>query len=350
MIERMLRVGVIASVFALVLPGSAVAQRPAVESERLAALLEARGFEPPEGFKALVIRLEPADGGGFTARYHDWRGTSDDRTDWWPASSIKIYAAVAAIERMAELGFPMRTFLTYHYEKDGEPDEVTARFDQIVHRAIAQSSNPDFDMLVELVGFDEINRDFFVRQNGFRDTVFLRGYSNRDRDPVTSINSARPSPRITLRYGRRERVLPARVGEGDYACPDEGNCTTLQDLAEVMRRIMLHGTLPPRERYDISDDAMEVLRGAMAIARNRRLADVFVESFGDVPVEVWHKPGFAMRWISDTLFIHRTDTGERWIVAMAGRFGRRSLDDAAAHIAALLRSRALCEEDAPASD
>ena len=349
MIGIVLRVVVIASIFALVVQQRAVAQRPEVESERLATLLEARGFQPPEGFKALVVRLEPVGGGAFTPRYHDWRGTSDDRTDWWPASSIKIFAAVAAIERMAELGFPMRTHLTYHYVKDGEPDEVTARFDQVVHRAIAQSSNPDFDMLTELVGFDEINRDFFVRANGFRDTVFLRGYSNRDRDPETGINSARPSPRITLRYGRRERVLPARMGEGTYECPDEGNCTTLQDLAEVMRRIMLHETLPPRERYRISDDALEVLRGAMAIARNRRLADVFVESFGEVPVQVWHKPGFAMRWMSDTLFIHRTDTGERWIVAMAGRFGRRSLDDAAAHIAALLRSGALCEADRPDS-
>jgi beta-lactamase class A len=199
-------------------------------------------------------------------------------------------------------------------------------------------------MLVELVGFDELNRGFFVRDNGFRNTVFLRGYSGRERDPVTQVDSARPSPRITLRWGRRERALPARIGEGRYDCPDEGNCTTLRDMAEAMRRIMLHDELPESERYRIADDAMHVLRSAMLVARNRRIADAFVEAFGDTPVTVWHKPGFALRTVSDTLFIHRTDTNERWIVAMTARPTREALQDAATHIASLLLSGALCDE------
>lgn len=325
----------------LVLASANGARAQEIDSERLPALLEARGFVPPEGFKALVIRIDREGDGPFRTRYYDWRGTADDREDWWPASSIKLFAAVAALERIAELGFPLRAQLTYHYESEGEPDEVTRRFDRIVHQAIGQSSNPDFDMLVELVGFDDLNRRFFVPRNGIRSTVFLRGYSNRDRDPVTRVNSARPSPRITLRHGRREHVIEARTGTGNYDCPEEGNCTTLLDLAEVMRRVMLHEELPRRERFRLGPDALECLRSAMAIARGRRLAEIFPETFGEIPVTVHHKPGFALRWISDTLFIHRTDTNERWIVAMAARPERRSLDDAAAHIAALLRDGAL---------
>ncbi len=341
MIGTVGRRAAIALSLVLLCSARAAAQAPAVDSETLPRLLAERGFTPPEGFKALVVRLARSEHGAFETRYFDWNGTADDREDWWPASSIKIFAAVAALERISELGFPLRTWVTYHYEGDGEPDPVVRRFDQIVRLAIAQSNNPAFDMLVELVGFDDINSRFFVPRNGFRSTVFLRGYSNRDRDPETRVNSARPSPAITLRYGRREREIPARVGEGSYDCPDEGNCTTLLDLAEAMRRIMLHEHLPERERYRLDEDALALLREAMAVARNRRLADIFDETFGEIPVQTWHKPGYALRWISDTIFIHRTDTDERWIVAMAARPDRRTLDDAAGHIASLLRAGAL---------
>jgi len=328
-------------IVAAVLVPTAGAQPPAVDRERLVTLLRARSFHAPEGFKALVVELERSSDGTTVAHYYDWQGTSDDREDWWPASTVKIFAAVAALERMNELGFPVRSWLTYQYVEESQPAPVTMRMDQIVRLAIGRSSNPDFDRLVELVGFDEINRDFLVPRNGIHDTVFLRGYGGRHRDETTGVSTARHSPTITLRQGRRVQTLEARHGTGTYDCPDEGNCTTLLDLTETMRRVMLHEELPVAERYRLREPDLAVLRDALAVARNRHIAEVFEEAFGDAPVRVWHKPGYALQWVSDVLFIHRTDTGQRWVVAMAARRDRRALDSAAAHVGALLASGGL---------
>lgn len=317
--------------------GTPAHAQDAVDHETLPRLLNERGFVPPEGFKALVVRVDRADDGTLTEHAFDWEGTSRDRDDWWPASSVKLYAAVAALERLHALGFPMETWVTFHYREG----DVTRRMDDILRHALELSSNSSFDELVELVGFDELNTEFFVPDNGFEDTVFLRAYSGRHRDPSTHNGLNRVSPAITLRRGSHVRELPARRGHGTYACPDQGNCTTPRELAEVMRRIMLHELLPESERYDITATELVVLRDALARARNHDIADVFQASFGEIPVRIFHKPGFAMRWVSDVLFLHRTDTNERYVVVIAAQPDRRALDDAARLIGTLLASGAL---------
>jgi hypothetical protein len=322
--------------FVLGVTTSASAQ-DSVDHETLATLLGERGFVAPEGFKALVVRIDQSADGTLTQRYFDWQGTSRDRDDWWPASSVKIFAAVAALERLHALGFPIHTWLTYHYDEG----EVTRRMDHIIRHALELSSNSAFDQLVELVGFDEINTEFFVPDNGFVDTVFLRAYGGRNRDPATSNGLNRNSPRITLRRGSREREVPPRNGRGNYACPDQGNCTTMIELAEVMRRIMLHEMLPENERYALRSTDLEVIRDSLARARNHDIADIFQQAFGEIPVRVFHKPGYAVHWVSDVLFLHRTDTNERYIVVIAAQPDRRALDDAARLIGTLLASGAL---------
>jgi hypothetical protein len=324
-------------IVALALASSAAAQQRSVDQDRLAALLTERGFTPPPDFKALVVRVDAEDDGSLSETFFDYAGTADDRDDWWPASSVKIYAAVAAYERIHELGFGGDAWLTYEYD-DGP---VTLRLDQIVSQALEQSSNAAFDRLVELVGFDSMNTDFFTPENGFEDTVFLRAYSGRHIDEETQNGINRFSPRIVIRRGPRRHVLPARVGRGQYLCPDQGNCTTLLELAEVMSRIMLHEELPEETRYHLTSQDLTVMRRALAAAQNREIAEIVTNAFGEIPVRVYHKPGFANEWVSDVLFIHRTDTNERWVVAMAARPGRRALDGAAETIGTILASGAL---------
>lgn len=302
------------------------------DGETLESALTRQGFQPPEDFKAWVVRIDEQ---GRAAQGFDWRNTASDRDNWWPASSVKIFAAVAALERLHELGFPIRSWATYHYEADGEPDPVRRRFDHIVRLAIQRSDNRAFNQLVELVGMDDLNREFFVPEHGLHNTVFLRHYFGRNPDPETEVTSARPSPRITLVHGSETREVPPRTATGEYSCPEEGNCTTLRDLAEVMRRIMVHEQLPEAEQYRLDARDLRVLREALREARNRQLADVFEETCPRF--QTWHKPGYALRWMSDTIFLSDRRGRERYVVAMAGRHERRSLDDAGMHIA-----RAIC--------
>jgi len=332
------------------LPAAAGAQPTDVDSARLAAILEARGFTTPERFKALIGEVHLTEGGGPTTDWYDWQGTSDDRDDWWPASSIKIYAAIAALEQSRAMGYTPSARLTYHYEGEGEAP-VRMRLRDIVRQALVPSNNMAFNRLVEFVGFDTLNRRFFSRRNGLASTTFLRSYSGRIRDPETGHGVNRFSPRITIEHGRRSRELEARQGTGRFSCPDQGNCTTLRDLAESMRRVMLHEHLPEHERFGLGEPELTLLRDSLVAERREHgalLVQAMQEGFGeDVPLRIYHKPGYAYRWTSDVMFVHRTDTDQRWIIAVAAWSGRRVLDTSLRCIGALLASGRLTRPGGP---
>jgi hypothetical protein len=191
---------------------------------------------------------------------------------------------------------------------------------------------------------DTINREFFTRRNGLGNTVFLRAYGGRNRHPDTGHAINRHSPPITIEFGRRVRELPARDGTGEYQCPDQGNCTTLRQLANAMYRVMLHESLPQRQRYDLGERELRLLRRVLQMPRRQHgqlLVEAVQAGFGDTPVHVYHKPGYAYRWTSDIIFIHREDTDQKWIIAAAAWPGRRALDEALTKIARILAQDAL---------
>ncbi len=294
----------------------------------LPALLAEAGLQPPSGFKALVVRVhrEP-DGPKYT--FYDFSGTSQDRDDWWPASTVKVFAAVAALERLREWGFTPRATVTFH-DPSGD---VTRPVEWLVRQAITHSDNAAFDLLVEVVGGDEMNR--WLRERRFRDTVLLRGYSRRHVDPASKHGILSVSAPITVQEaGRLPRRLPARKGRIRDGCRDLGNCTTLWDLCDCLRRVMLHDRLPDRERLDLGPEEVDLLRSALGGPRERGLGVVrgLRAAFAPREVTCFHKPGFALNWFSDHVFLAVGDPAfpeAEWVVAMAARGGRNALDEAA---------------------
>ena len=328
-----------------------------LDTTTLTRLLKERGFAPKRKFKALVIRIRPVKGpdGATTGwRYepYDHAGSSRHWKRWWPASAVKIFAAVAALQKTRELGFSPRAKATYHYpprvvvpgeeppRRDPNDGPVTVSVERLVRKALIPSDNLAFDRLVELVGFDEINRRFFSRRHGFRRTVLLRSYAHRVVDPETERGIFGHSPPILLREDKRRKRLRERHARRTYRCPDQGNCTSLRELAETMRRVMMHEHLPEDERFALGPEELALLREALSTKRPRGngVVDNLRAGFGEAgaSLQLYHKPGYALRWFSDNVFVYRPDTDERWLVAMANHPGRDSCDEAARHIGALL--------------
>lgn len=305
-----------------------------VETRTLPRLLEAQGFVPPEQFKALVVVVDRKSRRGAPRyRCYDYYGSGNHREDWWPASSIKVFAAVAALEQANAWGFSPAAKVEFH---DRSRNRVTTLAD-LVEKALIPSDNLAYDRLIEIVGFDELNRRFFPT-HGFHRSVFLRSYSGRKIDRETGLGTLRDSPAITLTEGQRVRQVRARRGVGDYPCPYQGNCTTLLELADVIRRIVHHDLLPRPQRLRVSPAQLELLRASLAAERPRGLGVVngLRAGFprGD-ELEIHHKPGFANDWFSDAAHVRAPD-GREWLVAMAGFPGRDALDRPARHIGALL--------------
>ena len=328
------------------LPGHALAEGPAAKApptdrDTLPTLLIAGGFVPPDGFKALVVKLEPRADGAWSHKRYDWNGTSGDREDWWPASTVKLFAAIGALQTLHRHGFSLGAKATLHYE-DRKP--WSGRVSFLARQALVPSNNLAFDRLMELAGHDSLHQDLFRPDKGLGDTVLLRAYAPRRRYPDDNHGDPRHSPRIELVERGRRHTLPERLSKRTYACPEHGNCTTLNDLSEAIRRVMLHGVLPVSERFAIADADAKAL--AELLGRERSRGNGLVDGLGKAcPRRGWrfaHKAGYAHRWFSDVVFVTPRRGKTRWIVAMAGYPGRAALDDAALRV-----GRLICEGRLP---
>lgn len=298
---------------------------PAVDTTSLAPLLA--GVKLPADFKAVVVTFAPGEVAGQWFGYNE---TADD-LDWYPASSIKVFPAVAALEAMEARSLGIRTRIAF--DRPGQKPYVRT-LEELVRQTLSLSSNLGYDRLVQLVGADALHTDLLGEARGFEQTAVQIAYSQ-------NVVSVLESPAITLGQGATAQVIPAREAELRARCPQAMSCTSVAALAELMRRIMLHETLPEGDRLHLGAAAIGLLRSALEARKPRgtEVADALAAAFAPRPVRVLHKPGFFPYWRSDV--VYGEVGGQRWIVALAGRGGRDTLTAAAQRIGRLLASRRL---------
>ena len=294
-------------------------------ADDLGALLAADGAPIPANLKALVVVYGPGDVDG---RRHELRRTASDAS-WWPASTIKIFAAAAALESAHADGIGLRAQVSF--AREGRKP-YTRRLDWLVQQAITHSSNLAYDRLVQFTGSAALHAGLLGPDRGMRDTALQVPYSSNVPDLLKS-------PEITILDGARRLTRPARADDGVTRCA-MGTCTTLNDLSEIMRRVLLHSRLPAASRLRIGDKALAAFKRALA-GRGKRGQEVVTavqKAFGRRRVRVFHKPGYYPDWRSDVVGVHALDTDTIWIIALANRGGRGALDEPARRIARLMAS------------
>ncbi len=315
-----------------------------VDTEVLGPLLVAQGYTPGKDFKALVVEIRDTDRCGYMYRYFDYKGTSAERDTWWPASAVKLYAAVGALSRLREWKFSPAAKVTYHYsEKDGGP--VTVTVEEVVKAALIPSDNTAFDRLVEIAGYEWLNEWILSEEYGVTGTKLLRGYSGRHRYADSGRGSLRHNPKLTIKEGKKVKEIPEKLSTRTWDCKEPGNCTSLLDLAEVMRRVILHKRIPMIERFPLTGSELKLLEESLAAPRERGngVVDGLTAAFGKDRLTLYHKAGYAREWFSDNVFVIDKQTKRRWIVVMANRPGRNCLDQAAKAMGVILRDGLLGE-------
>ena len=213
----------------------------------------------------VCVITAPGDG---TPRF-DWHdyGDTGNATDFWPASTIKLYAAVAALELCNERGFPLDTVVTFeHRENDGAWTLDCARtMREMLSEIFRRSSNEDYTLLLRLVGIDRINTQFFIPERGFPHTALMRGYVLG-----RPCGYVREEPqRITLRAtdGRAETFEHTWSGRfyaqergGTIIDARTGNVTSPRELAECLRRVLFAEHIPAADRYRLTTEQLAFLR------------------------------------------------------------------------------------------
>ncbi len=233
-----------------------------------AALDAALDAVAPELTKlAVVCLVRDGENGAPCFDWIEYRDTAD-RKDFWPASTVKLYAVIAAMERVREAGFDLDVTATYeHREADGKWVLDSSRtLRELSSEVFRRSSNEDYTLLLRLVGIDWLNTKFLTAERGFPNSALMRGYV-RTRPWVYEREEAQRI-RLTSHDGSRSVVIEhtwsGRSHSEERGCTvidaKTGNVTTPRELADCLRRVLFHEHLPESERFRISDEQLRFLR------------------------------------------------------------------------------------------
>ena len=310
-----------------------------VDQQTLPRLMEARGFRPPRQFKALVVEItfDNRRSSVIGERRFDWRGTSDDDDGWNPASSVKLFAGIAAAQYAAELGFGESAQITFH----GSQGDRRRSLRELITAALGPSDNIAYNELVQFVGFDRLNGQFLSAENGLRRTALRRAYEATRWMQMGESSSFTAAPAVTIREGNRSREIPVRRGSVSTDCGNAA-CTSLLDLAEAMRRLMLQEQLPSGQHFGLPTPLLRAVRRPLRSER-RRGDEVVDELRAAFPQDIvcYHKAGFSQDWYSDVVYLSDGVSNRAYIVALTGYPGRSSLTSASRIIGQILAAREL---------
>jgi len=311
---------------------------PAPANASLDALMASKGFRGDSTFKAYVIRTTlSADRSRIVSeKRFDYRGTGDDVSNWNPASTVKLFAAIAAMKKADSLGFTGNADIQF-----GKA-EHTRKLKSLVEDALGPSNNIAYDFLATFVGHDELNGNFFTRGNGFQRTALRRAYESSRWMQMGFSSSLAPSPRLLITEGSKSRTLDARLGTIDGGCYSAA-CTSLHDLAEAMRRLMLQEQLPGSQSFRLKPASLTLIRNVLRSARPRgqEVVDAIDESAFGPGTQFYHKAGYAGDWFSDNIFVKDPSSRTVWVIAMANYPGRGSLSRGARVLSSLIGEGAL---------
>jgi hypothetical protein len=239
----------------------------------LDARLVAAGFEIPERANVYAVRVVEGPEGRVYEQYQ--AGGGPLAADFWPASSIKVLAALGALDFARSLGYTGAATVTFD---DGGPSQTLR---SIYEPAIRDSSNYDYDLLVRIAGRDRLNDEFLTARNGFPVTAISRSYSGLEFDE---------SPAMILEEGDRRTYVPVRKAERPAECQG-GNCSNLFEMAESVRRIVLNDQIPPEQRFDLDPSDVKALSSALLQAEG--FFSGAVAGVLGPGARIWSKPGDA---------------------------------------------------------
>lgn len=239
----------------------------------LDADLARNGYTLPEHADVYAVRVLEGPEGRVYQQYQAGGGAL--AADFWPASSIKVLAALGALSFARFLGYSGAATVTF--DDGGESRTIRS----IYEPAIRDSSNYDYDLLVRIAGLDWLNSVFLTAANGFPATSITRSYAG------TELSS---SPAMILEEGDQRTYVPARTARLAPECK-AGNCSNLFEMAESVRRIVLSDQLPNEQRFDLDQADLKDLAESLHQAEGF-FGPAVASVLGD-GARIYSKPGDA---------------------------------------------------------
>jgi len=280
----------------------------AADRSELQAAFTKAGYAPPQGTYLLAARVEPGLGQpAFQLLSLAETGLAFSQGNYWPASTVKVTAAVGALWTLSKHGLSGAASVSFT-DDDGS---YSGTVKNLYEKALSVSDNVAYNRLMEIGGFDEINDQYLVPATSLPKMVLQRRYTK----PLPS-SDLRTSPAISYTEGAKSGTIPQRVGVGQHpSCPQSGNCVTLFELLDVLRRVTLHAELPQADRFPLSDADVSGIKAALLVADKGFLEPGASQALGH-KAKIENKPGqVSTDDRLDHALIQDTVTGERFLIA-----------------------------------
>jgi hypothetical protein len=196
------------------------------------------GFKVERGSLLLVTQIRD---GVEQPRYHYYTladtGWAPAPKHFVPASTVKLMASLSALWTLSKHGLDGDATLSF---KDIDGRFYGSAF-KLYKDALLHSSNQNYNRLMAIAGFDETNTEYLTPERGFPIMAIQSRYGSARKS-----YGIRVSPKIGFKDGERSGEFPKRKGEWRTdAC--RGNCTTLFELQDIMRRV--RRTVPLARRF-----------------------------------------------------------------------------------------------------
>ncbi len=272
------------------------------------------------------LTLVQDDALGPVFREYAYADTAD-RTDFWVASTIKVYTVTAALVLLDEYGLSLDAEATFFRRGDGDDpwtEDATVTFRRMIFDVFDHSSNSDYTLLLRFAGVDWLNTEFFTARHGLANTALLVGYVS-DRPYRYGLGEEQ---RIVVRDGdvevERTHLWSGVPYDDEVGCAfrygTRANCSPPAEMTEHMRRLMFHEELPPEERFDVDPDHLDWMRWGDG--------EDLVMNHGDSPyaagirrvfpdAEYHHKAGRVSNFALDLHYVDDLDTDTRFAATVA---------------------------------
>lgn len=308
------------------------------DKRRLPELMKENGFVPPPQFRAMVmvITFNKRRNGILKEKHYVYNNWVYNGPGWNAASTVKIYAAIAAVQYIRQLGFNPNARLTFHGAA-----EQSFRLKELIEEALTPSNNLAYNRLLQFVGFDRMHGQFLTQQNGFTQTTLARAYGGGGWKRLGEPSSMRSSPAITIELAGKKKELPKRNGK--VKTTHSGTCTSVYELAMTMRKLMLQEQLLPRDTFRLKTSDLYMIRRALRADRGRgeEAVHALQAVLPDPGMKFYHKGGYFDQWYSDNIYVYWPGNRKAWIISMSAHAGRDGLNEAAKILGSLIKENKL---------
>lgn len=266
----------------------------------------------------------------------DWEHykQSQEAVDFWPASTIKLYTVLAGLEYLNELGMPTDSSLSFYRQVDDRWRLDTARtMREMISEVFRRSSNEDYTLLLRFLGIDRMNTQFLIPQRGFPRSALMRDYVTyrpivyENEEPQKILIMSSSGDRMASVEHTWTGISYAEKRGATVLSSTTGNCTSTYELANCVRRLMWHETIPVEERFKLTPEQIDFVRhgGQGLVGFENRLAGAYGwEDSGEAvfpKARFYHKAGLISTYSLDAAYYDDADSGLKFGLAVAAHSG-----------------------------